>query len=188
MSFDYLLLDFKTLQSWSLWKNPVHINPEFCCNQILYPSWHESLLESDFTVTRLLVRVNSSLTFLFLIAPFPLPYRKDISRASREELPRELEVALEVMLKRCDPKTLWEDVVVFGHLEHSFIENGLTLALPTFFFFLFLPSLFPSHPSLALVRSLTSVVCFYFGLSSNPWYFWDTCRAETVVYFPLLPQ
>lgn len=31
-------------------------------------------------------------------------YRTDISKASSEELPRDLEVALEVMLKRCDPK------------------------------------------------------------------------------------
>lgn len=30
--------------------------------------------------------------------------RMDISKASSEELPRDLEVALEVMLKRCDPK------------------------------------------------------------------------------------
>lgn len=46
----------------------------------------------------------------------------DISKASSEELPRDLEVALEVMLKRCDPK-IFGKTFLFGHFEHSVIEN-----------------------------------------------------------------
>jgi hypothetical protein len=42
-------------------------------------------------------------------------YRRDISQATSGEQSRDLGVALEVMLKQCDPKAL----VNFHHIEHS---------------------------------------------------------------------